>query len=208
MLTAYGPFAGLFEPMDGITTPPYLSLLGPGAHAEAPIRLIRAAVGSREGRHCVLVLLRDPNWRAQLVGAVAVYLQPSRPAIAQLWRAFDGGSWVSPQLPAVLSLRDDDFVDDAIVRLWQGCPVAIDRAYVFDSAAELHSAQGPSGPLRRSAKAAAALLALLDADAPTRAEVQALLDDAQTRLVVAEDVDQSAQIAMQWRPRLVESCNT
>ena len=130
MLTAYGPFAALFEPMDGLDTP-YLTFLGPGAGAEAPIRLVQAAVATREGRDCVFVLLRDPNWRAQLVGAVAVYLHASRPAIEELWRAFDGGSWVSPQLAAVLSLRDGDFVDGAIVRVRQGCPVAIDPTYVY-----------------------------------------------------------------------------
>lgn len=206
MLTAYGPFAALFEPMDGLDTP-YLTFLGPGAGAEAPIRLVQAAVATREGRDCVFVLLRDPNWRAQLVGAVAVYLHASRPAIEELWRAFDGGSWVSPQLAAVLSLRDGDFVDGAIVRVRQGCPVAIDPTYVYDSSMELHSAQGPSGPLRRSAKAAAALLALLDADAPARPEVRELLDDRQTLLLIAEDVDHSADIAVRWRTNLVASCN-
>jgi hypothetical protein len=204
MLTAYGPFSVAFEPL-GQDRNPYMSLLWlKGDSAEQIIHVIRAATTKTDAEECTLTLLRDVNWRPQLVGAIAARFLATRPVVEQTWRAVDAGSWVSPQLAAVLSLVDPTFVTRATDRLASRCELKVDADYMIDDPAERHSAQGPLGSRLRTAKTAAALQALLDEDVPTDRRVAELHTDAELQSLIAHDVDHAAGITLYWRSRLLD----
>jgi hypothetical protein len=204
MLAAFGPFAVVFEPIRDDKTP-YLSLLHLHAQRVAVvIDLIRAASRNDDSEPYILALLRDVNWRPHLVGAIASYFRKTDATVAQMWRAVDGGSWVTPQLSAVLSLIDDSFVDRALERLASHCPLWSASQYSIDSPIERHVAQGPAGSYHRSSKAASSFLALLRLDSRDDERVTALENDSELRQLVADDVDDGGGIATSWRARLLE----
>ena len=130
-------------------------------------------------------------------------MSPFASAVTQAWRAFDSGSWVSPQLAAMLSLVDPDFATLAIDRLERGCPLSHDQDYEILSELERHSAEGPSGGYLRSCKAAAALLALLDTDIPTGRRTLACHDDPELQRLIADDKDRASELATLWRAGLM-----
>ena len=166
MLTSFGPFAVVFQPI-GDDEWPYFSLLH--LHDErvaVVVELIRAVSRKDDAEPYTLTLLWDVNWRPHLVGAIAGYFRKTDATVAQIWRAVDAGSWVTPQLSAVLSLIDDRFIDCSLERLASYCPLSNDPQYSIDSPIERHNAQGPAGSRNRSAKAASSLLALLRLDCP------------------------------------------
>ncbi len=69
----------------------------------------------------VLILLQVRNWRPHLIGCLAAFLLPKNPLIiTELWSAFDRSSWVSPQIAATLSIVDENFINNALVRLSVG----------------------------------------------------------------------------------------
>ena len=199
MLAAFGPFAAIFQPM-GEDKTPYLSLLGLQDEGSTKvIRAIRNSVNQSDTASYVLTLLRDVNWRPHLVGAIACYYDTNDDSVAQMWAAVDAGSWVTPQLTVVLSLCDDDFVDNASRRLDRFCPLSSDPEYSLDSPIQRHSAQGPAGSSHRSSKTAASLLALLPADIGVRFDSNTSLQK-----LVADDFDGSAETATSWRQRFLD----
>jgi hypothetical protein len=94
----------------------------------------------------------------------------SAPFLAALWRAIGAGSWVSPQLLAVASARDPDFLALAEVR----CE------------AEL------------SPKELSALLALAALDPAGRAWSEAMQADPGVRARLVQDMDCGGQLATGW----------
>ena len=120
-----------------------------------------------------------------------------------MWAALDAGSWVTPQLAAVLSISDNEFTHHAIDRLDRMCPFSDDPEYRIESPIERHSAQGPSGSRGRSAKSASSLFAVLQVDSPDNADVLRLAEDSEFRQLVASDVDNGGCIATSWRDKLV-----
>lgn len=76
-----------------------------------------------------------------------------------LWRAFDSGRWVSPQLAAIAFLVDEHFEAHARMRIEAGCPVNRERLEGLDWIAR-HSAAGPGSFVSHSSKALSALVAL------------------------------------------------
>lgn len=205
MFEAFGPFAVMVEPNYVDRTLPYVRLLGLGRGADEVLRSVRVAASEPDAERRVVVLLRDQNWRAQIIDAVAAYVRPSDACVAQMWQALDSGSWVSPQLAAVVSLLDSAFVAHATDRLRNHCEVIIDSDYVIEDPVERHSAQGPGSGRARSAKVAAALFALLEQDVPTDGRVAALRRDSQLQTLIAADVDDAAELARGWRDRLVQA---
>ncbi len=218
---AFGPFEFAFEPIRGggkksafdrffrrgTTDGMYEygggqgELMGISPNSVPLLDAIRSVVSHPDAADCVITLLRDPSWGPQLVGAVATYASPFASAVTQAWRAFDSGSWVSPQLAAMLSLVDPDFATLAIDRLEQRCPLSHDQDYEILSAMERAIAQGTSGGYLRSCKAAAALLALLDTDIPRDRRTLACRDDPELQRLIADDKDQA--IATRWRAGLI-----
>ena len=138
-------------------------------------------------------MLRDVNWRPHLVGAIATYYNTANVAIAQMWAALDAGSWVAPQLGGILSLRDPNFITNAVDRLRNRCPLSGDPEYSIGSPVERHSAQGPAGTHLRSSKSAASLLELLPEDRATE-----FSSNGDLQSLIADDYDGSARIATSW----------
>lgn len=202
MAEEFGPFARVFEPLEGDNTP-YLSLLHlHNESAPAVVQLIRRAAASDNADPFVTALLREPDWRPHLVGAVASFFRRSPPCIQQLWSTLDTGSWVAPQLAAVLSLIDQAFIDHALERLTTGCQLT--DVYSFDSPVERHIAHGPAGNYHRSAKNAAALASLLRFDYPSDERLGQLASNSEVAQLITDDFDDSGNIAASWRERLTQ----
>lgn len=198
MLKAFGPFAIVFEPM-GYDTTPYLTLLHlHDQRSSDVIRTIRDLATDDSVTH-VVTLLRDDNWRPHLIGAIAAFYKTTTEAVAQLWRAVDAGSWVTPQLTGILSRIDNEFTSKAVVRLMKLCPIIDDPEYSIQSPLEKHSAQGPAGSNHRSAKSATSLLALLDEN-----EIAQFYANENLHALIRNDYDGSADIAISWMEKFLE----
>ncbi len=201
MLAAFGPFAPLFEPLGGERFPYYVLLSMSSERAAVIVEAVRGACREPAAETHLLTLLRDVNWRAQIVGVVGAWFISPEPVLAQLWRAFDAGSWISPQHAALLSLRDSNFPEQARRRLANGCPTRDDPEYRVTSPAEHRSARGPAGPLLRSCKAVAALHALLQAE---EGEDFAPANSEELQALISQDRDRGDRIALSWRKRFLE----
>lgn len=157
---------------------------------------VRAALADG-GADQVLTMLRKPNWRPQLVGAVAVLVQgqASAEAVEALWHACDAGSWVSPQLAATLSLVDPAFLAEAKRRILARCQIGDDLARMPWH--ERHGAQGPGSVDEHSAKLLSALLVLVERAGESESVVgqRRELGDRFVEL----DVDHGGAIAEEWR---------
>jgi len=70
-------------------------------------------------------LIDSMNWRLHLVAGIALLLNAAIDFSDRLWWAFDGGSWISPQLTVMLFFRDPHFSQNAKDRLSQRCPVKL-----------------------------------------------------------------------------------
>ena len=198
MLAGFGPFRVVFEPI-GDDRNPYLALLGlHRSNSLGVVRIIRDIAVVPGAVSFAANLLRDVNWRPHLVGAIAAFYNPTEDTIARMWAALDAGSWVTPQLGAILSKCDTEFIENATTRLANCCPLSRNPAYSIASPVEQHSAQGPANSYQRSSKAASSLLALL---APDRASDFASNDELQS--LIEDDRDGSANIATSWLGRFL-----
>ncbi len=179
----------------------YLSLLNLHS-AEASgrtIKRIRKVALRSRNESSIVDLLRDRDWRPHLVGAVAMLYAPTERTQDQAWSALDHGSWVTPQLAAVLSKVDPAFTSKAKDRLSEGCRLHIHPDYSISDAAAKHSAQGPAWDRGRSAKAAASLLALLPPD-----DAAEFAEDRSLQALLADDIDNSGDLAVRWLDRFLE----
>lgn len=181
----------------------YLALL----HLNSPdcaneVRLVRECAAADVAGADLLGLLGEFNWRPTLVAAVAALSLPhDARVVGELWRQFDAGSWVSPQIAVVLSRVDPEFLEGARRRLESGCPLDA-RELLSLSMAERHSAAGPEGGAMRSAKAAAALQAVVSGLEPVPEWLPAVLASAEHQALVSSDMDSGGNIALRWRQRL------
>ncbi len=147
-------------------------------------------------------LFAHPNWRPNLVGAVALSALPYNPqACNNLWEAFDAGSWVTPQLAVAAFVRDPTFSIQAAKRLHARCPVNPSRV-LGQSAIERHVAWGPAGLSQRSAKSACCLIQLAGSLAFRPNWLDAELASPDLIDLLAEDIDHSAEIAQDWLANL------
>jgi hypothetical protein len=190
----FGVFSPLFD-----SEPGYLDLL----HLDSPkgnlavSRVIKYGRLSSDPFLDIDRLLDEENWRPHLVAAVALsVLGYNRAAFTKLWAAFDAGSWVTPQLAVVAYLRDPDFPGQARVRLEARCPVDAFRV-TQSSPLERHLAVGPAGATERSAKAASALIYLLNLLGPSDWLTAELATPDLTALL-SGDRDHASTIAEGW----------
>ena len=195
----YPAFQPMFEPVGDIPVPVYLTLLNLGSGSELAITILRRILGGdTDLTPQVVALLADFNWRPQLVGAVAVGLgaanEESRNA---LWRAFDSGSWVSPQLAAVAFLVDEDFEARSRLRIEAGCPINLDRLEGLDWVVR-HSAAGPGNSASHSSKALSALAGLCQRLPETHVWLEPLLSREETQHSLKSDYDDGGRIATGW----------
>ena len=167
----------------------YLSLLGMRSDdVGSVLRAIRKIVQSEtDHRHYIGRLLDDRNWRGHLMGVAAVLLSDeSSSYVSPLWRCFDRGSWVAPQLAVALYCSDPDFVGQAKRRILARCPIDDDDGFFRE------------GSRHASAKNLASLLALLTS-APAEANwAAAELRAPDVRELLRADGDASGEIVQSW----------
>lgn len=193
-------FAALFGP-EAL----YLSLLNLSPDCQKAIHEIEEALRCSSNPEVeISSLLSDTNWRPQLVGAVAAVLDGPKAVVAQaLWRAFDGGSWVSPQLAVCAFYVDRDFSVQAKARIERGCPVSIGAPpRDLQEAVVRHVEAGPAGPQARSAKAMAALLYLCGLRQECESWLGVFEHDPSVRRLLEEDPDRGDEIAKGWKDEL------
>ena len=137
----FGTFAPVFESAHG-----YLALLHLARDdSDAAVRLVRQCAAIDTDRSSTLTLLSDLDWRPTLVAAVAAALLPLDTRVTNaLWHRFDSGSWVVPQIAAVLASIDPDFQLQARRRLELHCPLDSSELRAL-TMIERHSAAGPAG---------------------------------------------------------------
>ena len=104
-------------------------------------------------------LLGLPNWRGHLPTSLSIYLSGvyRKSMLTALWSAVGKGSWVIPQLIAVLSQIDDQF-DENVRRLVSGGL----QPHQPDEPLKKHVEMGPGTSESRLGKAANSLLGLAD----------------------------------------------
>lgn len=194
----FGVFAPVFKSAHG-----YLALLHLNSTDCAnEVRLVRECAAADVEGADLLGLLREFNWRPTLVAAVAaVFLPHDARVVERLWRQFDAGSWVSPQIAVVLSRVDPEFLPEARRRLEARCPLDV-RELEALCMAERHSAAGPEGGAMRSAKAAAALQAVVSSLEAAPEWLPAVLTHPEHQALVSSDVEAGGRIALRWRQRL------
>jgi hypothetical protein len=118
----YGPFAAFWR--DRPTA--YLSFLGMSSPDVQPALSSLSDVlrSNPDGPRYIEVMLQSRNWRPHLVASVAALLSHDRAHYAAaLWRTFDHGSWVAPQLAVALYFLDPEFRREAKDRIVGRCPV-------------------------------------------------------------------------------------
>lgn len=101
----FGPFAAAFDGGE------YLELLGlhSSVAAQNAITCVEIALQRGDSHRWIAALLRDMNWRPNLVGAVALLLDPTAADAGLLWEAIDRGSWVVPQIVIAAAIVDPRF---------------------------------------------------------------------------------------------------
>jgi hypothetical protein len=188
----------------------YLELLNlDGREATAAISLVMKCYASASNPYQEICCLLDQvNRRLHLVAGVAMATLAGDPeANLALWGAIDRGSRATPQLATVAFLRDPMFADHARERLRSGCPVNTSRLARL-GAAEGHSATGPGGSVRRSAKMAASLVRLVGLLPQPTDWFTTETSSANLMNLLNKDVDLSWQIAEHWlqmmKQKLVE----
>ena len=105
-----------------------------------------------------------------------------------------------PQIAVILSTIDPDFEIQARQRLEAHCPLDSSELRAL-SMVERHSAAGPAGDIRRSAKTASALESILSAANPRPAWLDAVLASDEHQQLVASDIDSAGSIAQIWGAR-------
>jgi hypothetical protein len=120
----FGPFEVMFS--GDRPSGAYLSFLGMGTpHARRALTTLSEVLRSTDDAHRYIeLMLQGRNWRPHLVASVAILMSPDRAGYTSaLWRTFDYGSWVAPQLAVVLYFSDPEFGREAKHRIASRCPL-------------------------------------------------------------------------------------
>jgi hypothetical protein len=199
-LAKFGPFASVFE-KGQLAVPGHLALLGlREPDTDIVIDRIQFAMRSEELERWVDALFDDPNWRAHLVGAIAVLLDGgARLSTARLWRAIDTGSWVTPQLVVTAYFADPKFPEHLIARLNHRCEITVPPGL---SPVARHSATGPGGAVHRSAKLLASLLCIGKRLPALSSFLERASADPDLAELLGKDIDDSATITDRWYTQL------
>jgi len=158
-----------------------------------------ACINSKNLSGEIKALLAEDGWREHLLAATAILTQKNLPSDTnkELWRAFDKGSWVSPQLAVIAWLRDSDFETNARVRIRNGCPqdtTSIDRLPPL----ERHVVAGPSNKSERSAKGLSALVYLAGLSEKAKDWLTQELRRDEIAQLLDHDEDFGGKIAERW----------
>lgn len=197
-LAKFGPFVAVFERREDGGMGGYHDLLSLYWDRSATVvEQIASIVEKDDSIGYIRVLLDDPNWRPQIVGAVACLIESEADVLDNIWQAVDAGSWVTPQLCVVAYFIDPQFLVRARDRIEARCLVSPPEGL---TPAERHSATGPEGVTMRSAKMLASLLALCELSPPLAGWVRELRADQGIReiLDVDESWNKSDRITSNW----------
>src|SRR5262245_16830628 len=121
-----GPFADLSKSCG------YLSLLGMRSNDVGHVlaRIGEIVHSQVDHPRYIQHLLDDRNWRGHLMALVAILISDEPASYAStLWRCFDRGSWVAPQLAVALYCSDPNFVEQAKRRILARCPIDDDDGF-------------------------------------------------------------------------------
>jgi hypothetical protein len=180
----FGPFGAVFSQDCA-----YLSFLGMrDAKVQSTLATVSEALRSTDDAHPYIgVMLQGRNWRPHLVASVAVLLSPDRVSYASaLWRTFDYGSWVAPQLAVVLYLSDPEFGREARRRIVRRCPVT--ESWDLDSVLE--------GIVR--SKNIASLLRVVSLLPSETNWVASQLEQKDVQTLIEADSDACGEIVQSW----------
>ncbi|GJM45124.1 MAG: hypothetical protein DHS20C21_19660 [Gemmatimonadota bacterium] len=179
----------------------YLLNLNPGSYRAFEI-LADSLAKAPDPVGDILALLAPENWRPHLPALVWILVLPELPSAASiLWRRFDEGTWVAPQVAAVLSVVDPDFEINAARRIKSLCakPIMLSPPrQVSDLPFQVPRSIGPEFPAGR-AKPLTALVGLLRA---AGADLADLLLDPAVRDLQRSDLDRGDRLATLWRDRV------
>lgn len=180
----FGPFAAFWRDRPRA----YLSFLGMSTPDVQPALTTLSDVlrTNADGRRYIEVMLQGRNWRPHLVASVAALLSPDRTTYSTaLWRTFDRGSWVAPQLAVALYFTDPEFSREAKDRVVELCPVT--------AAPDRSAIEGNVRPRN------VASLLRVASYLPSGANwVDSELKRAEIRALVRADCDSSGDIADWW----------
>ena len=197
-------FRPMFEKADGAPIATYMELLDLGVNSKSAVTKMRQLLQSnRDLTSEIIALLEDINWRPQIVAAVAMGLSKkyALSCCDALWKAFDSGSWVLPQLAAVAFLVDSDFQKQARLRIEAGCPINSDRLQGLDWTVR-HNAAGPIS-FDAHAKKALSSLASLSRLLPNAEWVDPLLSSEEIIQAIKDDRENGGGIATRWLDNFV-----
>jgi hypothetical protein len=194
----FGPFASVFE-KEELEVPGYLKLLHLGGDGnQAVIDRIERAFRVGDPRPWVTNLLQEPNWRPNLVGAVAFLFDDNEMLDrGLLWHAIDVGSWVTPQLVVTAYFTDTNFSSEVRDRVDKKCPV---KTPTNLTPVERHSATGPAGTFGRRAKMLASLLTISSMTSSLKEWAETFRNMQEMQDLLKEDAtwDGSDRITASW----------
>jgi hypothetical protein len=195
-ISKFGPFTRVFEKGE-LTVPGHLALLNlRGPDADVVIDRTQLALAAEGPGRWVGALFDDPNWRAHLVGAIAILLDGgTRLDTVALWRALDSGSWVAPQLVVTAYFADPAFQERLMERIRHRCPVTVPSAL---SPIERHSTTGPGSTVQRSAKLLASLLSMGKRLPALSSFLQQASAEPDLAALLEKDIDNAAAITDSW----------
>lgn len=199
-LSKFGPFAIVFTQHRG-SIPSYLVLLGLfNEGTQDVISGTQSVLEPAKDGGWIDALFDDPNWRPHLVGAIALVLDDTEHfAPTGLWRAVDAGSWVTPQLVVTAYFVDPEFPHRVIERIEALCPVSVPASL---TPLERHSATGPANLKQRSAKLMSSLVFMGRRVPSLSTWLDAVCEDARIAELLAQDVDDTADICDEWLEQL------
>jgi hypothetical protein len=171
------------------------------AEARAVLDLLRQSIASSDNASAeVANLLKELHWCYQFIGAMAILMgNATTETIQELWRAFDSGSWVLPQLAVVAFYGDPDFAIQARRRIKTGCPIETEKLGDLDWITR-HTVAGPISFEVQSRKAMASLLYLCR-QSPNSADWLEL-EEALTHNDALKDSDNGESITHRWHQRI------
>jgi hypothetical protein len=195
MNNTYGAFAPVFA-----TGTLYLSFLH-FASNDLPeaMHAVREACSGPTALADLKQFAEEQGWREHLILCAAMLADKSivQDLTLHLWRAFDRGSWVSPQLAVTAWLRDGQFNAEARRRIESLCRVDT-RAIQQMPPMERHVVAGPGTDEERSAKGFAALGYLSRLSIESSSWLPRVLGRPEMAALLQKDCDCGDKIAEKW----------
>jgi len=123
----FGPFARFlqiwYSTEPGPTPSPNHLLSAEDSSKQALVE-IAGIIRQGDCRPWIRALFESADYSAQVIGAFACLVKPDPESLGCLWKAIDGGTWITPQLAVVAYLTDPEFAARAQARIEARCPIS------------------------------------------------------------------------------------